>query len=458
MLAVSILYGFYILVKIYVSMMQAGFVAKAKDGKPVLMMPSKFFKAGRYTFKKEKIAIAESFVEYILFIFWMGFGLRWLDSAIDIDDPLLKSVLFVDLFFAINYLVTLPFDIYQKFVLDEEFGFNRSSLSLFIKDQLKIAVLFLLFGSLVVYVVSWIILHIPNWWIWGFLFIFGVIILINALYPTLIAPMFNKFEPLRDEELKRDIEELLDRSGFKANGVYVVDSSKRDTRLNAYFGGLGKSKRVVLFDTLVNKLSKSELLAVLGHELGHFKHKDIYKNILMLGVMFFALFYIFANLPASLYQQVGIPADAPYSVIAMFLLLSPVFFFFFMPLINFISRKNEFAADRYGSELGGRANLRNALLKLVEENSHFPLSHPLYIFFYYSHPPILERLKALGFEEESEANEALREECAVEDCSSLAKSKSYAPKCSPEASFGGGASFSTLSPKRSRVFACASRV
>ncbi|BCD68239.1 M48 family metallopeptidase [Nitratiruptor sp. YY09-18] len=415
MLGVSIFYGLYILIKIYIATMQAGFVAKAKDGKPVLMMPSKFFKAGRYAIKKERVVIAEAFIEYILFIFWMGFGLRMLDQMIQIDDVVLKSVVYIDLFFAINYLVTLPFDIYQKFVIDEEFGFNKSTWKLFIADQLKIAALFLIFGSLIVYIVSWIIVNVQNWWIWGFAVVFGLIILINAIYPILIAPIFNKFTPLQDKELEKDINELLERSGFKANGVYVVDSSKRDTRLNAYFGGLGKSKRVVLFDTLLQKLSRSELLAVLGHELGHFKHKDILKNIFMMGVMFFALFYIFANLPASLYEKVGIPADAPYSIIAMFLLLSPVFFFFFMPLINFVSRRNEYAADRYGSELGGRANLRNALLKLVEENAHFPLSHPLYIFFYYSHPPILERLKALGFEEESEADEALKGECAAID-------------------------------------------
>ncbi len=412
MLGVSILYGIYILMKIYISVMQAGFIAKAKDGKPVLMLPSKFFKSGRYSLKKERIVIAEAFVEYILFIFWMGVGLHWLEAKIDVDNMLLKSVLFIDIFFAVNYIVTLPFTIYQKFVLDEEFGFNTSTISLFIKDQLKMALLFLVFGSLIVYIISWIILHVHNWWIWGFVFIFGVIILINAIYPTIIAPMFNKFTPLEDEDLKKDIEELMQKSGFSANGIYVMDSSKRDTRLNAYFGGLGKTKRVVLFDTLLKKLSKSELLAVLGHELGHFKHKDLYKNIVMLGVMFFALFYIFANLPASLYEQIGIDPKAPYSVIAIFLLLSPVFFFFFMPLINFVSRKNEYAADRYGAQMGGKANLRNALLKLVEENSHFPLSHPLYIFFYYSHPPILERLKALGFEEQSEAKEAMREECS----------------------------------------------
>ena len=412
---VSILYGIYILVKLYVSVMQAGFVAKAKNGKAVLMLPSKFFKAGRYSLKKERIAIAQTFIEYILFIFWMGVGLRWLEEIVTIKDPLLKSVVFIDIFLAINYLVTLPFTIYEKFVLDEEFGFNKSTFSLFVKDQLKMAVMVLIFASVVVYIVSWIILNIPNWWFWGFLFVFGVIILINAIYPTLIAPMFNKFTPLEDEELKKDIENLLTQSGFKANGVYVVDSSKRDTRLNAYFGGLGKTKRVVLFDTLLQKLNKEELLAVLGHELGHFRHRDILKNIAMMGVLFFGLFFIFANLPASLYEAVGIDPKAPYSVIVMFLLLSPMFFFFFMPLINFVSRRNEFAADRYGAKVGGKAALRNALLKLVEENIHFPLSHPLYIFFYYSHPPILERLKALGFEEESEEDEALKERCVSID-------------------------------------------
>ncbi len=411
MLAVSILYGIYVLLKAYILTMQIGFVAKAKNQKPILMLPSKFFKAGRYTIKKERLALVELFVEYILFLFWMGGGLRWLDNALEIQDPLIKSVVFVDTFILINYLVTLPFEIYEKFVLDEEFGFNRSTLSLFIQDKLKVALLFLTLGSGIIYLISWIILNVPNWWFWGFLFIFGVILLLNLIYPTLIAPLFNKFKPLEDEELKKDISTLLEKSGFKAEGVYVVDSSKRDSRLNAYFGGLGKTKRVVLFDTLVEKLSKSELLAVLGHELGHFKHKDILKNILMMGVMFFALFYIFANLPKSLYEQIGIPANAPYSVISLFLLLSPPFFFFFMPLINFVSRSNEYNADKYGAEVGGRGNLRNALLKLVEENSSFPFSHPLYIFFFYSHPPILERLKALGFEEESkEFKEALKDD------------------------------------------------
>lgn len=414
-MAISIIYFVYILLKVYISVMQAGFVLKAKDQKAVLMLPSKFYKAGRYSAKKEKISMVETIVEYITFLFWVGFGLEWLDEFLQIDNEVLKSVVYVDIFLAINYLIGLPFDYYQKFVLDEEFGFNKSTISLFIKDQLKGAALFLVFGSIIIAAVSYIIINFNNWWIWGFLFVFGVIIFINAIYPTLIAPIFNKFTPLKDEELKKDIDTLLDRSGFKSKGVYVVDASKRDNRLNAYFGGLGKSKRVVLFDTLVDKLSRDELLAVLGHELGHFANKDVLKNIFMMGIMMFALFYIFGNLPEQLFDEIGIE-KRPWTIEALFLLLSPVFTFFFMPLISFVSRRNEYAADEHGAKLTSKAALRNALLKLVEENSHFPLSHPLYIFFYYSHPPIIERLKALGFYEDSTASkEALKESCAAKE-------------------------------------------
>ncbi len=409
-LAVSIVYFLYILIKIYVSVMQAGFILKAKDQKPVLMMPSKFVKAARYGAKKEKISIVETIAEYVLFIFWIGYGLGWLDRSLQIENTVLKSVLFVDIFVAINYLVFLPFEVYKKFVLDEEFGFNRSTLKLFIVDQIKSAAIFLIFGSLVIAGVSYIMIGFEHWWIVGFLFIFGIVVLINAVYPTIIAPIFNKFTPLENEELKEEIEALLKKCGFDSKGVYVIDASKRDNRLNAYFGGLGKTKRVVLFDTLIKKLSKDELLAVLGHELGHFVHKDLLKNIFLMGTMLFALFFIFANLPQELYAQIGV-SNGPYATIALFLLLSPVFFFFVMPLISLVSRKNEYAADRYSSEVTSAVSLRNALMKLVDENSHFPLSHPIYIFFYYSHPPILDRLKALGFNEDSSQSfsEALKE-------------------------------------------------
>jgi STE24 endopeptidase len=180
--------------------------------------------------------------------------------------------------------------------------------------------------------------------------------------------------------------------------VFVSDASKRDARLNAYFGGLGKSKRVVLFDTLIEKLTTKELLAVLGHELGHFAHGDIYKNIALVGGMLFVMFAIFGNLPESVYLGFGVPQE-PYVTMILFLLFMPVLGFIMMPIMGIVSRHNEYEADKMGSELGGAAGaieLANALQKLVSENKSFPLSHPVYIFFHYTHPPVIERLKELG--------------------------------------------------------------
>ena len=206
--------------------------------------------------------------------------------------------------------------------------------------------------------------------------------------------MFNKFTPLEDEELKKDIEDMMRKVGFSSSGIYVMDASKRDTRLNAYFAGFGKSKRVVLFDTLLKKLNKDEILAVLGHELGHFKHKDIFKNIAIVGVMLFVLFLIFGNLPAKLFKSLMIPRSGV-NIIILALLFSEVIFFILQPVISLISRYNEFAADKTASELVSKKDLSNALKKLVNENKHFPKVSKLYSFIYYSHPPILERLVKL---------------------------------------------------------------
>ncbi|MEA3315113.1 MAG: M48 family metallopeptidase, partial [Campylobacterota bacterium] len=199
-----------------------------------------------------------------------------------------------------------------------------------------------------------------------------------------------------DKDLEIKINKLLEQVGFKSSGVFSVDASKRDNRLNAYFGGLGSTKRVVLFDTLVEKLTHNELLAVLGHELGHFKNGDILKNIGIMGVVMFVFFAIFGNLPDELFLQLNLNNE-PYSIILLFLIFSPVLSFFLMPLISSISRHNEYAADEFGSNLATKEDLVNALLKLANENKSFPLSHPLYIFFFYSHPPLVERLKELGY-------------------------------------------------------------
>ncbi|WP_321315801.1 M48 family metallopeptidase [Halarcobacter sp.] len=401
-------YCLYFLVSIYTSFMQIGFVKNAKNMKPIILDENRYAEAANYTIEKEKVTIVSSFYSFILFIIWIGFGLKTLDSLILIESSILKAVVFINLFIIINWLLGLPFDLYSTFKLDKKYGFSNMTPALFIKDTIKTGILFLLFGSIVIAAISWIIGNFSTWWIWGFVFIFSVIILINMLYPVIRDKMFDKFEALKDKELEEKIINLLNQVGFKSSGVFSVDASKRDNRLNAYFGGLGSTKRVVLFDTLIEKLSHNELLAVLGHELGHFKNGDILKNIGIMGVVMFVFFAIFGNLSDEIFLGLGLNNE-PYAIIAVFLLFSPILSFFLMPLISLISRHNEYAADEFGSNMQSKEDLISALLKLANENKSFPLSHPLYIFFYYSHPPLVERFKELGYNVHENSEEALKD-------------------------------------------------
>ena len=390
-------YCIYFAFNIYTSFMQIGFVKDAKKLSPIILDSSKYEEAANYSIEKEKLAIVSSFYDFVLFILWIGFGLAYLDSLIQVDSYWLKAIIFVDSFIVINWFLSLPIELYSTFKLNKKYGFSNITPALFIKDTVKTGVLFLLFGSAVIGAISFIINSFSTWWIWGFVFIFAVIILINMLYPVIRDKMFDKFEKLKDKELEEKIENLLNEVGFKSSGVFSVDASKRDNRLNAYFGGLGATKRVVLFDTLIEKLSHNELLAVLGHELGHFKNGDIIKNIGIMGVVMFVFFAIFGNLPEKLFLELSLNNE-PYSIIVVFLMFSPILSFFLMPLISMISRHNEYAADDFGSNLATKEDLVTALLKLANENKSFPLSHPLYIFFYYSHPPLVERFKELGYD------------------------------------------------------------
>ncbi|MDD5373156.1 MAG: M48 family metallopeptidase [Sulfurimonas sp.] len=410
------IYTFFVLVSIYTSVMQIGFVNQVKRGKAVLLLDNDFIKAGNYSVAKEKMSIATMFVDYIAFIMWIGFGIKFLQNSIYFENEAFLNIAVVMSFLVINSIVSLPFGYYEKFVLDEKFGFNKSTKAQWIKDMLISFATTLIFGSLVVWGIYAIISSFALWWLWSFVFIFAVVILINMLYPTFRAMFFDKLTPLQNEELDGQIKSLMDKTGFVSAGVFISDASKRDARLNAYFGGLGKSKRVVLFDTLIEKLTTKELLAVLGHELGHFAHKDIYKNIAMIGVMLFAMFAIFGNLPNSLYAELGI-SQSPSVLMILLLLFMPVLGFLMMPVMGVVSRHNEYAADRMGSELGGSGGaveLANALKKLVNENKSFPLSHPLYIFFHYTHPPVLERLKELGVDVGNEDKSALGAICQAD--------------------------------------------
>jgi len=394
---IVIFYSLYTFMKIYISVMQIGYINEEKKKAPVLMSASKYLIAGNYAVAKGKLELLSTFVDYFAFLFWVFSGFAWLSSVLVLEDNLLQAVVFLFAFVFINGIISLPFELYQKFKIDEDFGFNKMSFKMYLIDMLKSTLLFVVLGGAIFALLAWIISNFSMWWLWGFVVMFSVAVIANVLAPTFMA-VFNKFSPLEEGELKNDISQMMEKVGLKNDGIFVMDASKRDSRLNAFFGGLGKSKRVVLFDTLIEKLSHKELLAVLGHELGHFTHGDIWKNISLMGLLLFIAFYLFGHLPDVLFTQMGLIPQAGVQI-AMLMLLLPVLSFVFTPFMSAVSRHNEYAADEFGSELGGKENLISALMKLVTENKAFPKSHPLVIFFYYTHPPVLERLKELGFDD-----------------------------------------------------------
>ncbi len=386
------LFGIYVCIKIYLEIREVFFIKNVFSQGPVLMDLSSYKDSAVYSIYKHTFNIFNSLISMFLTVFWLSGGLFILNFILYKKDSLISELEILFMFFAVNYILTLPINIWEKHI-DKKFGFNVASWRMFFIDEIKKIFLFVIFGGAFFAGLIYFIENFQNWWFYGFVFTFGGVIMINLLYPF-FAKIFNKFSPLEDEDLRESIEEMMGKVGFKSSGIYVMDASKRDTRLNAYFAGFGKTKRVVLFDTLLKKLNKDEILAVLGHELGHFKHKDIFKNIAVVGVMLFILFAIFGNLPDSLFKELMVPKIGA-NIIILALLFSEVIFFVLQPFVNFVSRHNEFAADEMGSELVSKKDLANALKKLVSENKHFPRVSKLYSFIYYSHPPILERLEKL---------------------------------------------------------------
>lgn len=395
---IALFFCAYILPSIILDLLQSQHI-KAQLQKPAILLENDdYIQAGQYALSSLHLSIIGKYIESILFIIWVSVGLKFLAQSLDsIQNHFVQGVALVLGFVIISSLVDLPISIYKTLKLDKQFGFNKQTPMLFMMDTLKSLILIIAIGGLVIFVLIAVIEYFTLWWLVGFATLFCVLILTNLIYPTLIAPLFNKFTPLNDELLKSRIESLLDSVGFKSNGVFVIDASKRDGRLNAYFGGIGKNKRVVLFDTLLDKISTDGLIAILGHELGHFKHKDIFKNIALMGCILFVLFFIVGHLPTSLFTSLGLESNGA-GVLLVMLLITPMVSFLFMPLIGYFSRKAEYAADEFGASLSSKHCLANALVRLVNENKSFPSSHPAYIFFYYTHPPLLQRLKALEYE------------------------------------------------------------
>ena len=305
-------------------------------------------------------------------------------------------------FSLIGAVLDLPFELYSTFRIEQRFGFNRMTWKMYFGDMLKTAAVGLLIGLPVAALILWIMGHTGGlWWLWAWAAWMGFNLLILVLYPTVIAPLFNKFEPLADESLKARVQALMTRCGFAAKGLFVMDGSKRSAHANAYFTGFGAAKRVVFFDTLLNKLSPGEVEAVLAHELGHFKHRHVIKRIVSmfaLSLVGFALLGWLSGL-AWFYNGLGVQAsmNAPNDALALllFLLVVPVFSFFVSPLFAQLSRRHEFEADAYACAQADGRDLAAALLKLNADNAATLTPDPLYVRFYYSHPPAGERLAAL---------------------------------------------------------------
>ncbi len=360
-------------------------------------------KAADYTLAKQRLARYEIlFQAALLLVFTLGGGLNLLASLSLkwMNGPISQGVLLIILFSIVNGVLSMPFSLYQTFVIENRFGFNKSTFKMFIVDQIKGTVLGLVLGVPLLYAVIYLMGAMGGaWWlyVWALWLVFSLVLM--WAFPKWIAPIFNQFKPLEDESLKSRIEALLSRTGFKSDGVFVMDGSKRSGHGNAYFTGLGKQKRIVFFDTLLESLSEREVEAVLAHELGHFKHKHILKQMFITFGLALLVLYVLGLLMPNIqfYEGLGVQAEFRSHAMALllFMLVLPLFTFPFSPLSSLMSRKNEFEADRFAAKESSAKDLCSALTKLYRSNAATLTPDAWYSRFYDSHPNASERLAAL---------------------------------------------------------------
>ena len=363
-------------------------------------------KAADYTITKTRFGLIEIALGTLMLLAWtlLG-GLNALNHALLhlLGSGMWQQLALLVAFSLVSALIEMPLAVYQTFVIEERFGFNKTTPKLWLVDLLKS----MLVGAVVGLPLAWLILYLMGaagslWWLWAWGVWMAFNLLLLLIYPTFIAPLFNKFEPLQDMELKARVTALMKRCGFSAKGLFVMDGSRRSAHANAYFTGFGTSKRVVFYDTLLRQLSPAEVDAVLAHELGHFKHRHIVKRIG--GVFMMSLVGLFClgwlSVQASFYSGLGVQPNlgGPNDAVALllFALVLPVFTFFVTPLFSLFSRKHEFEADAYACALTNGGDLRSALLKLYRDNASTLTPDPWFVKFYYSHPSAAERLARMG--------------------------------------------------------------
>jgi STE24 endopeptidase len=402
-----------LLTRFYLASRQIRHVARHRDQVPAafagIISLASHQKAADYTITKARFGLLELAFGTAVLVGWTLLGgidllnQALMNSGLAAYGSLVPQLALLAAFGLISGLLDLPFTLYGTFRIEERFGFNKMSFKLWLTDLVKSMMVGIVIGLPIVALILWIMGSTGEWWwLWAWGVWMGFNLLALVLYPTVIAPLFNKFQPLEDESLKTRVTALMQRCGFAAKGLFVMDGSKRSAHANAYFTGFGASKRVVFFDTLLKQLSPAEVDAVLAHELGHFKHKHIIKRIGAMFAMSLAGFALLGWLATQVwfYTGLGVRPNMEGSndalALLLFLLVVPLFSFFISPLFAQLSRKHEFEADAYAIAQTDGKDLQSALLKLYQDNASTLTPDPVFVKFYYSHPPASERLARMG--------------------------------------------------------------
>ena len=371
----------------------------------------KYKKAKNYALSKNKIGLFSSSISFILVIsllFFNGYGIidQFANSdffksfeSLKINSSFIQSGVFFLILFILNSVISIPFSYYNTFVIEEKFGFNKTTKSTFYIDIIKSTFLSLFIGGILLFLALFLYDNLnEGFWLWLWIGLSLLMILINMFYADLIVPIFNKLTPLDDGELRNKIEKYSKDVGYLLKNIYVIDGSKRSTKANAFFSGLGPRKTIALYDTLIEKHTENELVAVLAHEVGHFKKKHIFSGLIMsiiqIGIMSF-FFELCLKLPEISIALGGSESSFHLGLVGFSIIFSPISILSGI-IMNYNSRKNEFEADAYAKETFNGEDLSLALKKLSVDSLSNIYPHPLYVFFHYSHPPLIQRLRALN--------------------------------------------------------------
>ncbi len=355
-------------------------------------------KAADYTIEKDKLGDFDSIIGLVLLLLLtLGGGISltfdlWNSFSLS---PILTGVGAIGTLMLVMSLVDIPTSYYQTFVIEEKYGFNKNTPKQFFKDLLIQLALMFAIGLPLLALILWVMESIGSlWWFWAWAILMSFSLLMSWLFPTVIAPLFNKFTPLEDGSLKDRIQQLLTRCGFNSKGIFIMDGSRRSGHGNAYFTGLGNNKRIVFFDTLVESLDDEELEAVLAHELGHFKRKHVIKMLIASSIITLISFAILGWLIDKewFFNGLGVTEPSNAAALLLFMLVSPVFTIFLQPISAYFQRKFEFEADDFATENAQGSKMISGLVKLYEENANTLTPDPLYSAFHYSHPPAAIRI------------------------------------------------------------------